>query len=54
MVNTLGEGVARRGDLHQRNEVSTMEVRSDRTPQTRTGTKGFLQMICLDVFNNFT
>jgi len=30
-AHQLGEGVARRGGLHRRNEVSTMEVRSDRT-----------------------
>ena len=29
----LGGGVARRGGLHRRNELSTMEVRSVRTPQ---------------------
>jgi len=29
----LGGGVARRGGLHRRNVVSTMEVRSVRTPQ---------------------
>ena len=28
-----GGGVARRGGLHRRSEASTMEVRSDRTPQ---------------------
>ena len=33
VVHELGEGVARRGGLHRRNEVSTMEVRSLRTPQ---------------------
>ena len=37
--DALGEGVARRGGLHRRNEVSTMEVRSDRTPQPARGRK---------------
>jgi epoxyqueuosine reductase QueG len=32
-VTELGEGVARRGGLHRRTEGSTVEVRSDRTPQ---------------------
>jgi len=32
-LGLLGEGVARRGGLQRRNEVSTMEVRSVRTPQ---------------------
>lgn len=31
--NVLGVGVAWRGGLHQRDEVSTMEVCSDMTPQ---------------------
>jgi hypothetical protein len=32
LEHVLGEGVAWRGGLHQRNEVSMMEVRSVRTP----------------------
>ncbi len=31
--HSLGGGVARRGGLHRRTEGSTVEVRSDRTPQ---------------------
>ena len=31
--DALDGGVARRGGLQRRNEVSTVEVRSDRTPQ---------------------
>jgi hypothetical protein len=35
--HVLGGGVALRCGLQRRNEVSTMEVRSDRTPQTARG-----------------
>jgi hypothetical protein len=35
--DSLGGGVARRGGLQRRNEVSTMEVRSDRTPKPERG-----------------